>query len=229
MVRHRPVMAAAVLAALALGRCTLEEIPKDHFYRLSPDLGKVPQTASPLPGGVVVDRPEADGLLAERAIPYVGPEAPSTLQTFSYHLWAVPPAIMLQDLFVRCLRAGAVAAEVLTPDLRVSTRYTLLSRLQRMELQTGLSRQVVLSLDIGLRDDKKKALVVWQTFAAQAVPRDASVDAAAAAFSVAFSQICGQLIARLSESGAITSEVESRTTDALEVAEKGDWAWRIFD
>jgi ABC-type uncharacterized transport system auxiliary subunit len=198
-------MAAAILSALAMVRCTPQEIPQDHFYRLLPDLGGVPQTAPLLPGGVVVDRPEANGLLAERAITYVVPGAPSTLQTFSYHLWAMPPAIMLQDLFVRCLRAGAVADEVLTPELRVSTRYTLLSRLQRMDLQTGPSWQVVLSLDIGLRDDKKKALVVWQTFAAQAVPKDASVDAAAAALSVAFSQICGQLIARLSETGTITS------------------------
>jgi ABC-type uncharacterized transport system auxiliary subunit len=199
----------AALAALAFGRCTLQDIPQDRFYRLSPDLGKVPQTASPLPGGVVVDRPEADGVLAERAIAYVSPDAPSTLQTFSYHLWALPPAVMLQNLFVHCLRAGAVANEVLTPELRVATRYTLLSRLQRMELQTGPSRKVVLSLDIGLRDDKKKALVVWQTFAAQAIPKDASVDAAAAALSVAFSQICGQLIARLSETGTIKSEVGS--------------------
>jgi hypothetical protein len=60
-----------------------------------------------------------------------------------------------------------------------------------------------------LRDDKKKTLVIWQTFAAQAVPENPSVDAAAAAFGVAFSQICGRLIARLSESGTTTSEIES--------------------
>jgi ABC-type uncharacterized transport system auxiliary subunit len=210
LVRHWPVMAAAILSALAMIRCTPQQIPQDRFYRLSPDLGGVPQTARPLPGGVVVDRPEADGLLAERAIVYVSPDAPSTLQTFSYHLWAVSPSIMLQDLFVRCLTAGAVADEVVTPDLRVATRYTLLSRLQRMELQTGPSRQVVLWLDIGLRDDKKKALVVWQTFAAQPVPKDATVDSAAAAFGVAFSQICEGLIARLSETGTVTSEVGSR-------------------
>jgi ABC-type uncharacterized transport system auxiliary subunit len=202
-------MAAAILLALAMVRCTPQQIPQDRFYRLSPDLGTVPQIASPLPGSIVVDRPEADGLLAERAITYVVQDAPSTLQTFSYHLWAVPPAIMLQDLLVRCLRAGAVADEVVTPDVRVATRYELLSRLQRMELQTGPSRQVVLALDVGLRDDKKKALVVWQTFAAQAVPRDATVDAAAAAFSVAFSQICGQLITRLAESRTSTSDVRS--------------------
>jgi ABC-type uncharacterized transport system auxiliary subunit len=208
-VRHWPAAAAAILSALAMVRCTPQQIPQDRFYRLSPDLGEMRQTARPLSGGVVVDQPEADGLLAERAIAYVSPDAPSTLQTFSYHLWAMPPAEMLQDLFVRCLRAGAVAVEVVTPDLRVATRYTLLSRLQRMELQTGPSRQVVLSLDVGLRDDKKKTLVIWQTFAAQAVPENPSVDAAAAAFGVAFSQICGRLIARLSESGTTTSEIES--------------------
>ena len=91
-------MAGAILSALALVRCTPQQIPQDRFYRLSPDLGGVPQTAPPLPGGVVVDRPEADGLLAEGY-------CDATDQTFSYHLWAVPPAVMLQDLFVRCLRA----------------------------------------------------------------------------------------------------------------------------
>lgn len=198
---------AVILAAVAMVGCTPQEIPQDRYYRLSPDFAEVPRSTAPLPGGVVVDRPEADGLLSERAIIYVVPDAPSTLHTFSYHLWAVPPAIMLQDLLVRCLRAGAVADQVLTPEVRAATRYTLLSRLQQMELQSGPSRQVVLSLDIGLRDDKKKALVVWQTFSAEAVPKDASMDAAAAAFSVAFSQICGQLIAHLSETGIITSEV----------------------
>src|SRR5512132_1663804 len=92
MLGHRPAMAAAILSALALVRCTPQQIAQDRFYRLSPDLGGVPQTAPPLPGGVVVDRPEAEGLLAERAITYVVPNAPSTIQTFSYHLWAVPPA-----------------------------------------------------------------------------------------------------------------------------------------
>src|SRR5512132_4051023 len=122
MLGHRPAMAAAILSALALVRCTPQQIPQDRFYRLSPDLGGVPQTAPPLPGGVVVDRPEADGLLAERAITYVVPDAPSTIRTFSYQICAVPPAVMLQDLFVRGLRAGAVADEVLTPELRVATR-----------------------------------------------------------------------------------------------------------
>jgi hypothetical protein len=67
----------------------------------------------------------------------------------------------------------------------------------------------VLSLDVGLRDDKRKALVVRETFTAQAVPENPSVDAAAAAMSVAFSQVCGQLIAHLSESAITTSEVGS--------------------
>jgi hypothetical protein len=71
-----------------------------------------------------------------------------------------------------------------------------------MEMHTGQTRSVVLSLDMGLRDDKQKQLLMSQTYQAEGIPADSSVGAAAEALSGAFSTICGQLLTRLSDRGA---------------------------
>jgi ABC-type uncharacterized transport system auxiliary subunit len=190
-----------ILATVAVVGCTAPEVPSDHFYRLSFEPAPTPSNTTVLYGGILVDRPVADGLIGNRAIIYVS-GAPTVLETFSYHFWAAPPANMIQNLLVRCLRAGALTDEVVTPEQRVETRYTLFSELQRMEMHTGQTRSVVLSLDMGLRDDKQKQLLMSQTYQAEGIPADSSVGAAAEALSGAFSTICRQLITRLSDRGA---------------------------
>jgi ABC-type uncharacterized transport system auxiliary subunit len=202
MVWRQRGASGAILVTAAVAGCWTPEIPTDHFYRLSFEPALTPSNTTVLNGGILVDRSVADGLIGDRAIIYVSADAPTALQAFSYHFWSAPPANMIQDLLVRCLRAGAVTDEVVTPEQRVETRYTLFSELQRMEMHTGPAPSVVLSLDMALRDDKQKQLLMSQTYQAEGIPADSSIGAAAEAMSGAFSTICGQLITRLADRGA---------------------------
>jgi ABC-type uncharacterized transport system auxiliary subunit len=190
---------AAILAVATVCGCAVPEPPVDRFYRLTLAEAPPPSQTVVLPGGVLVDRPVADGEVGNRAIIHVSADAPTELQTFSYHLWAAPPSNMLQDLLVRCVREGRVTDQVVKPEQRIDARYTLFSEVERLELQTGSPRRVLLALDIGLRDNQREQLLFSQPFQAEGVPADDSVSAAADALSVAFSTVCRALIGRLAD------------------------------
>jgi ABC-type uncharacterized transport system auxiliary subunit len=174
-------------------------IPADSVATLvSPRLlAPTPAQAVSLPGGVEVDRPVADGEIGNRAIVHVSTDAPSELRPFAYHFWAAPPANMLQDLLVRCLVDGRVTDRVVKREQRIEARYTLFSQVQHLELQTASPRRVLLALDVALRDDPHRQLVLSRSFRAEAVPADDTVGAAVDALSQAFVTVCRDLVAEL--------------------------------
>lgn len=192
-----PVVAAWMLATAAITGCAGPEPPSEHFYRLRlVDAPSPAQTVSLL-GGIEVERPVADGEIGNRAIVYVSADADSELHTFSYHFWAAPPANMLQNLLVRCLEDGRVADRVLKPEQRIEARYTLFSQVQHLELQTSSPRRVLLALDVALRDDPHRQLLLSRSFRAEAAPADHTVGAAVDALNQALATVCRDLVADL--------------------------------
>lgn len=186
----------SLLAVLVLSACVQPEVPPDRFYRIVPPPPQ-PLAAPLLRGTLEVDRPAANGLVANRAIVYADSARPNELEAYSYRFWAEPPALMLRDELVRYLRAAGVAEAVVTADMRLDADYVLISRLKRLERVVGADPRVEVEMDISLRDNRRDRLVFQRIYRDSVAPSDDSISAAVDAINAAFADFCARLVTDL--------------------------------
>jgi len=207
-----------VLALAGLTGCigSAPPVPRDHYYRIlvaPPTQGDAAQSASaPSASGQSASRPsaagikfpgvlsvaplEADGLLRERPLLYSATGRAHEMQQHDYHYWMDPPPKMLQAQLVDYLRASGVAEAVVTPDLRVRPDYEITGRLKRFErLLGGGPTRVVAEVELALVEVERNQLLVIETYSAEVVAGDDSVEASVLALDEALARIFERFLA----------------------------------
>ncbi len=207
-----------VLALAGLTGCigSAPPVPRDHYYRIlvaPPTQGGAAQSASaPSASGQSASRPsaagikfpgvlsvaplEADGLLRERPLLYSATGRAHEMQQHDYHYWMDPPPKMLQAQLVDYLRASGVAEAVVTPDLRVRPDYEITGRLKRFErLLGGGPTRVVAEVELALVEVERNQLLVIETYSAEVVAGDDSVEASVLALDEALARIFERFLA----------------------------------
>jgi len=126
---HRATMA---LATLALFACAGGPARQDHFYPLAPRV-QVESVGTPVAATLLVTQPVARGLGVGRELIFVGADRPGEVQTYTYHLWAEPPAAAIASSLVASLRQAHLFAFVVAPGQRAQADYLLSGELTRLE------------------------------------------------------------------------------------------------
>ncbi len=174
--RLRFWLAAAALAIVS--GCGSATVPEDFFYRLNIEV-PAPAISEPVVSGTVeVDRFLADGLLTNRPIAFTSRGQESQLQTYHYHFWTEPPAIMLQNALAAYARTRKFARAVVTPEMRVDADFVISGKLRRMEQITDGTGAVVVEMEIALRDLRSAKLIHIGTYRAEIETPNQTVRAA---------------------------------------------------
>lgn len=105
------VLLAVLLAVILLTGCAAPPVPPERFFRLQDpvDVDPAPLT---LPGQLVVQEPQVEGIYNERAMIYSQGPDHRELRQYHYKYWLAPPARLVQDYLVVFLRRGASASRV---------------------------------------------------------------------------------------------------------------------
>lgn len=189
--------AAMLVLAAGLAACAQPETPEDRYYRLDVS-GPAKALDKPvLAGTVQVDRFSVDGLIGQSQIVYVANGKGHELQTYHYHYWTEPPAILLQDQLIAYLRAAHVADHVVTPEMRVDVDYVLTGKVKRLEQVTGGAPKAVVELEMGLRRAADGKLMYLATERAEAAAASETVGDGVAAANTALATIYARVVAGL--------------------------------
>ena len=200
-----PLIFLTPLLAGCLG--SAPPVPQDHYYRL---LVPTPQQSAgerPLPGILVVELPQADGLLRERPLLYSESGESYELQQHNYHYWNDAPPRMLQDQMVTYLRRSGVSGQVVTPDMRIRADYQVSGKVRRLErLLGGGPPRVFVEIELALLRLADEKVLVVETFSAEEPAGDETVEAAIVALNRAtaeiFDRFLGQVRAAASQVAA---------------------------
>lgn len=181
-------LAAFSLGVLAAGfvACAGPPAPRDHFYRIevvAPAAG-----GAQLPGILEVERMGSDGTLRDRAMLKTLPGSPE-VTPYAYHRWTDSPTLLLQRALADYLRSAAVAESVVTPDAGATEDWQVNGYLRRLDHVIAATPSVRVELELRMRRLDGEDLVEQRIYAAQGIPDDASLEAAARAFSVAIGEI----------------------------------------
>ena len=192
----KPLKLTSVMMALAvvgLAACAQPETPEDRYYRLQTPLTKA--TAAPvLAGTLQVDRFQVDGLVGRSQIVYVANGKGHELQTYHYHHWTEPPAILLQDQLIAYLRAAGVADHVVSPEMRVDVDYVLTGKVKRLEQVTGTDPKAVAEVEVGIRRVRDGKLMLLRSERAEAPAASAAVGDGVAAMNAAISDVFARIV-----------------------------------
>ena len=187
-----------ILAALVLGfhaACGQPELPADHYYRLQP-AAPAPLAQPILKGTVEIGRFAADGVVAGRPIVYTEPGQPHQVKEYHYHFWTEPPTLLLRDHLIGYLRAARAAGTVTTPDMRAASDYQIAGRIIRLEKVEGSSPKGVLEIELGVRSNAGK-IVLLEVYKVEIAASNNSVDAAVRALNAALDKAYAQFAADL--------------------------------
>lgn len=189
--------ALALLIVFGSAGCASAPAPRDHFYRVSV-AAPAPLASPALPGILEVDRLRVEAVHQGRRMLYRDASLPNAIGRHSYHFWADPPGLMLQDQLVRYLRAAGAAKSVVTPGIHVDSNYVLKSRLVRLERHTGGGTpRVTVEIEFNLLEKTGRRHLLNATYAeARPVPAD-TVGASVAAYDDALGAIFAHLLAEL--------------------------------
>ncbi|WP_422369467.1 ABC-type transport auxiliary lipoprotein family protein [Pelagibius sp.] len=187
-----PVLLTAPLLAACLG--SAPPVPRDHYYRLLvPPPPPGPEGAGAeilLPGVVMVELPQADGLLRERPLLYSQSGESHELQQHNYHYWNDVPPRMLQDQMVGYLRRSGVTGQVVTPDTRVRSDFRVTGKARRLErLLGGGPPRVFVEIELALLRLSDDTLLVVENYTAEEPAGGDSVEAAVVALNRATARI----------------------------------------
>ncbi len=210
------VLALAGLTGMTGCLGSAPPVPRDHYYRVlvaPPTQGDESPSASgqsasgqsasrqsaigiTFPGVLSVAPLDADGLLRERPLLYSATGGAHELQQHDYHYWMDPPPRMLQAQLVDYLRASGLAKAVITPELRVRPDYEITGRLKRFErLLGGGPTRVVAEVELALVETAPKQLLVVETYSAEVVAGNNSVEASVLALAQALTRIFERFLA----------------------------------
>lgn len=187
-----PLLMAALLVA---GCASAPEVPPDNFYRLQIQAPEQTAETPDLDGIVEVQRFAADGLTAGRPIVYSDSAKGHELHEYHYHFWTQPPTVMLRDGLVTYLRAANTAAQVVTPEMRVTPDYVITGRILRLERVVGDAPGAVVEVELALRKVDGDELMLLQTYRRRAENGTGSVGDTVAVINRALADIFGRFAA----------------------------------
>lgn len=201
-----PLILFVPLLAGCLG--SAPPVPRDHYYRLLVPTPQQSAGAVPLPGIMVVDLPQADGLLRERPLLYSESGESYELQQHHYHYWNDAPPRMLQDQMVTYLRRSGVSGQVVTPDMRIRADYQVSGKVRRLErLLGGGPPRVFVEIELALMRLSDEKVLVVETFSAEEPAGDESVDAAIVALNRATAEIFDRFLGQIrNAAGQVAAE-----------------------
>jgi len=187
---------ALLLATLSLA-CASGPAPRDNFYRLE-IAAPSPLSSPALPGVLEVDRLRVEAVAQGRRMLYRDASLPNVIGQYSYHFWADPPGLMIQDQLARSLRAAGVANSVVTPGVHVSSDFLLKGRVVRLERHTGNNAaRSVIEIDFVLLRAKGNELLLQKSYAEERTAAGSDMGASIAAFEDGLDAIFQQLLADL--------------------------------
>lgn len=201
MTRLALLIAATVILAGCFGSAPPPP-PRDRYYRLlvSTSSATVP---TPIPGVLLVKRLDADALLRERPILFSMSGKSYELQQHDYHYWTDPPPGMMQSQMATYLRRRGVARTVVTPNMRIRADYEIGGRIKRLErLLGGGPPRVFVEIELAMVRLSDGQPVVIDTYSAERVAADASVQSSVTAMSAALGDIFERFV-----SGAIAAQM----------------------
>jgi len=194
--RLAPGLGLIACVAALLGACAQQPVPAERYFRLL--AASPPRLAAPaLDGTLVVKRPLAGGLLAQRPLVYASTAAPRALSRYHYRLWADAPPAMLQQLVVRALREAGVARQVVTPGHGVRADYVLSARLLRLEHLVGDAPAVAVALELSVIGEAGHELLWLHGYEERLPVATPGLEAAVAAMDEALSRILARFVADL--------------------------------
>jgi uncharacterized lipoprotein YmbA len=181
-----------LVVALALTACSVSPTPPERYYRV-----EIPATAgtASFKHQIVVEPFEVYGAYSERPLLFRSADKDSALEQYHYQYWVEPPAIMLRDSLVACLRNAFGAAQVLASGSRVRGDLIVRPRLKRFEHVTGGSGpRAAFSAEFTVTDNANNLLFVLD-FNDEATAAGSSVED----YIAAMNGLVAKAYARLSE------------------------------
>jgi len=167
--RMMSVCGAGLLGLGFLSACASPPpVPDDSFYRISPMAEKPGNQA--LDGVVEVARFAASGSLGNRPL-LMSDRGSNAVTEYHYHFWIESPPILLQTALVSYLRSTKVAAQVVTPELRVTPDYTVTGHVLRMETLRGSKPAGLVIFELSLRRESDGKIMVLNEYRIE-VPAD---------------------------------------------------------
>ncbi len=179
---------AAMIAILLLVACSPATVPDVTYFRLPPPmpLPHADKPLSALPIEVAVF--SGDGVYAEQALIYSTTPDAGALRTYHYQLWSNPPSRDLQARLTTMLRDSGIATLV-TDRLPASNQALRVRgnilRYERIKRDQGY--EVAVAFEMRVEQDSGEP-VIEQTYAAQAVAADATIEGSVHAFGTAVDQ-----------------------------------------
>ena len=186
-----------VLAALALTGCggLLETtIPAPQAYLLRAASSATPAAATAVPGGLLVQRPEAGpGLDSDKIVLL---RAGHRFDFYAASRWAAPAPDLVESVIVESLRAGGAFAAVLDDSSPYAPRFNLRCGLQRFEAdytQGESAPTVFVTLDCTLGRHRDRELLASFRAEGRAVAEEDRLNAVVAAFDQAAAAAVAEL------------------------------------
>ena len=197
----RKIISAMVVTAsiFSLSACsTAPTVPQDNFYRLSPKPISTQQSTMLKDATVEIARFVADGSVSNRPILYSSDANPNSVSEYNYHFWIESPPTLIKDALVSYIRAAGVASRVVTPEMRVSSDYSVLGRIKRLEIYTGRKYMGVASFEIGLRRNSDGELIVLNEYDSMVEAKNNSVGSVITAVEKATEEVFSRFVADIS-------------------------------
>jgi ABC-type uncharacterized transport system auxiliary subunit len=189
--------AAWIAGSALLLACAGGPAPRDHFYRIEAPSPAPPALAAPVFAGTVeVERFRADALTGGIRIVQRQAAGASELEPYTYHQWADPPTILLQNRLVDFLRETRAAPLVVTPELRARSDFAVLGRIAQLEHQTaGGTPRAVVEIELAVSRQSDRALLLQRVYREERPAAGPSVAEAVDAASAAVSAIYTRFLA----------------------------------
>lgn len=200
---------AILIPAILAGCGGAPTVPPDNFYRIEVTPPTI-ETTTLLPGTVLVHPLTASGLLQERPVLFTTAGQLHQMRQRDYHYWNEAPPRMLQSALIAYLRAGRVAATVITPDLRVPTDYEVVGKVKRLEQILGDPGRVLVELELAVIDTAGAQLITARSYAAESASDGPTVADAVFALNRALVDLFAEFVADLRNAGQRTLEAGTR-------------------
>jgi len=175
----------AIIAIALLAACSPAAVPEVTYFRLPPPtpLPHADKPLSSLPIEVAVFRGE--GVYAEQALIYATTPQAGALRAYHYQLWSDPPSRGLQARLTMMLRDSGISPLV-TDRLPASNQALRVRgsivRYDRIKHDQGY--EVAVAFEMRVEQDSGEP-VIEQTYAAQALAADATMEGSVRAFGTA--------------------------------------------